>query len=473
MKVSIKPILSLFILFLLLITEIQNTRAYTSSPQQDQDVFEEFTDTYVPGSKNECHTCSSVETCQSENKSVIPLWMKFGVLLLIATAGAIYITRKFNWKIAALLLALFTLGFVPPKHFCTKLKPDSEDNFLSINKITSTSINVLGESKEAGISDTEDRSKTSAETDEFIDIDEFEAFNEEEDMETSTNNNEFSSFTENAGNETSFTTESIWKDKHFTTSLFVLFLTLVAGILVRFKSTRKLKIFILLGSIIYLGFINGACPCMISSFQNTILYTIGEAVNPLTLVWFLGLIPLTYFFGKVWCGWVCHLGALQEFLFRPGVVKILQDRKSQMVLKWIRIATLVLLIIQILVTRSNIFIHYDPFKVAYNLFSANVLGYVLLGLLLISSVLIYRPFCRAICPVGLILGWISTIPGATKLSKNDTCIDCKRCSNSCRYNAMTYENKKSLLRNDDCIMCGDCMDSCHINSMEITGISKI
>lgn len=202
------------------------------------------------------------------------------------------------------------------------------------------------------------------------------------------------------------------------------------------------------------------------------MYILGMEVQPVLMLWFLGLIPLTYFFGKVWCGWVCHLGALQEFIFRPGVLKVLQDRKSQITLKWIRIVTLVILVIQIITTRTNIFIHYDPFKVAFNLFSANTLGYILLVIMLVSSALIYRPFCRAFCPIGLILGWVSHIPGAAKLSKNDTCVDCKSCSNSCNQNAMIYENKKSILDNEDCILCGDCMDSCKFSSLEIKGLAK-
>ena len=138
-------------------------------------------------------------------------------------------------------------------------------------------------------------------------------------------------------------------------------------------------------------------------------------VSWVSMLWFLGLLLLTYFFGKVWCGWLCHLGGLQDFLFKVTGWYFLSSQKSQRVLNYIQIGLLATLLVQLLITRSNIYVHYDPFKVAFNLISANTTGYILLVLLLLSSVLIYRPFCRMACPVGLILGWVTLIPGARKL----------------------------------------------------------
>lgn len=418
---------------------------------QEGDVLETFTDEYKPGNKNTCTSCSSTNSCDSGQGATAPQWLKYGILFLAVAGGAVYISKKFSWKITALLLALVASGFVTQKERCSL-------NYRSTEKIVLTEIPPPQNEKQDEFKALEQKNSE----------DEFETFSDSGESQEFDQMDEFSE--ENIPSDKQST--SVWENRNFTLSILVLVLTMLAGILVRFKTTRKLKTFMLLGTMIYLGFINGACPCMISSFQNTILYLIGVEVKPVLMLWFLGLIPLTYFFGKVWCGWVCHLGALQEFIFRPGILKTLHNRKSQRVLKWIRISTLGILIVQILITRSNIFIHYDPFKVAYNLFSANTLGYVLLVILLLSSVLIYRPFCRALCPVGLILGWVSHIPGSAKLARKQSCVDCKSCSNNCKYNAMTYEDKQCHLDNEDCILCGDCIDSCKFSSLEIKGIAK-
>lgn len=234
----------------------------------------------------------------------------------------------------------------------------------------------------------------------------------------------------------------------------------IIGFMIRYSWFRKIRALFLLGGLLYLGFYRGACPCMISSFQNSVLLISGIKVHWETLLWFLILIPATYFFGRVWCGWLCHLGALQEFLFRTQKLKLLTTSKAQKILKIVQNSILVLWITQLLVTQTNVYCEIDPFKVAFNLFSVNWIGYALLGILLISSVLIYKPFCRTMCPVGLTLGYISLIPGARRLNKSYLCVDCTSCNNECNQRAMIHENQKTVLNNENCIMCGECFHSC-------------
>ncbi len=259
-------------------------------------------------------------------------------------------------------------------------------------------------------------------------------------------------------------------DVRFLIELGILFLAFVAlGFLIRYPQIRKFRGAVLLSTVVYFGFVKGGCPCMISSFQNTVLALLGTPVAWISMIWFLGLLPLTYFFGKVWCGWLCHLGALQEFLFRSSRLEILKRQKTQQILRYTRMFLLVTLLVQLVITRTNIYIHYDPFKVAFNLFSSNTTGYVLLGILLFSSVLSYRPFCRAVCPVGLILGWVSLLPGAKKITRTNVCIDCPSCAKACQTSAIVYEDMKSYLQVQDCILCGECLGSCKKQSLKLLG----
>jgi len=459
MKVSVKNTFRFFLLLFAIVALSIGAKQQVLAQDQKEDVFETFTDDYKEGGvKSDCSTCTLESSCNSEEGSAAPAWLKFGLLVLAVAGGAVYISKKFNWQIAALLLALVALGFIPKQKACSGEQCELQTTLLAQAEIPSQ------QKEEDEFRAFEEEPKTDDSFEEFSDSDEFKELSEDEFSDFSTEPEQVEKTEEGSS--------SIWENRNFTISLLVLFLTLVAGILVRFKTTRKLRLIMLLGTMVFLGFLNGACPCMISSFQNTVMYIMGIPVEPILMLWFLGLIPLTYLFGKVWCGWVCHLGALQEFIYRPKIFKGLQNQKSQSILKWIRIAAFIVLLTQIIITKTNIFIHYDPFKVAYNLFSANTLGYILVIILLVSSVLIYRPFCRAFCPVGLVLGWISYIPGSAKLAKDDSCVNCKSCSNACNYNAMTYENKKCDLNHEECIMCGDCMDSCKFSSIEITGIAK-
>jgi Pyruvate/2-oxoacid:ferredoxin oxidoreductase delta subunit len=277
-----------------------------------------------------------------------------------------------------------------------------------------------------------------------------------------------------AGTSNAAAGEKKWakRNKLLLTSLGILLATIIAGILMRIPSARWFRPVFLIVSVVYLGFIAGACPCMISSLQDVVLLGLGKEPNWIKTIWFIGLVPLTYIFGKVWCGWVCHLGALQEFLFINSKQSILQSEKSQRVLRFVRTGLLVVLIGQLLITQTNEFCKIDPFLVAFNLRSATITGYVLLVLLLVSSLFIHRPFCRAACPIGLMLGWVEKIPGAAIIGKKDSCTSCASCLKACKIKAIARDDKKSKLENQECIMCGDCLDSCINKSLFITRKSK-
>lgn len=240
----------------------------------------------------------------------------------------------------------------------------------------------------------------------------------------------------------------------------ILVFTVLAGVFVRFSIARNFRGIFLVASVAILGFYKGACPCPISSMQNLVLAGLGVDVAWQSLIWFLALIPITYLFGRVYCGWICHLGAIQEFIYLPAKIKMFQSEKAQRIMRAIRIVFLIALVIQLFVTKTNLFKHYDPFKVAFNLIGTNTLSWVLLALLLVSSVFIYRPFCKTVCPIGLILGWVNKIPGASVIGSNGNCTGCKTCDNTCKIRAITHDDKFSKLDNQECIACGDCMSNC-------------
>ena len=297
-------------------------------------------------------------------------------------------------------------------------------------------------------------------SDEFANEDEFSSDEFSSDEFVS---DEFSEFNESSDEEfTKPKRKTNWN--RFYWAIAILIATILSGIFARFKATRKIRPVFLLAAVVILGFYRGG-PGIISSFQNTFLFFIGATDIWPAIVLFLGLIPITYFFGKVFCGWVCYLGAIQEFLY-IGKIKIFQTEKAQNVMRIMRYVVFGILIIQLGVTQSIEWSRIGPFKVLFNLFSPNITGYVLLVILLISSLFIHRPFCKIACPVGLIFGWVTKIPGAAVLGITDSCAGCKTCSTSCKINAITRDGKTSKLDNQECIMCGDCMSDCNIKSIQ-------
>lgn len=348
-------------------------------------------------------------------------------------------------KIKSLTLIGLLVFFTLVTHAQTEENSEFED-FDSVENLDTTKLEkATATEDEFGNTDEFGDADEFGNADEFGDADEFSAGDASEDFSNTLDDDNAVSYN-----------RLYW-------AIAVLLYTILAGILVRFKGTRKLRgLFLMLGLVI-LGFYRGG-PGVISSFQNSYLLAIGVEVNWQAAVLFIGLIPVTYLFGKVFCGWVCYLGAIQEFL-HIDKVKIFQSEKAQKVMKVMRIVATSALLIQLTFTHIILWNKIAPFKVVINLFSPNMTGYILLGIVLISSVFVHRPFCKTICPVGLVHGWVTKIPGASVLGINTSCAGCKTCNTSCQINAITRDGKTSTLDNEECIRCGDCMDDCKIKSI--------
>ena len=227
----------------------------------------------------------------------------------------------------------------------------------------------------------------------------------------------------------------------------------------RFRFTRHL---FLLASLGYFGFYNGGCPCIISGFQNLILLGMGIEVKVINAVWFLVVLLSVYFFGRIWCGWICHLGAFQEFIFKTNRIQFLKSPRMQKIMHRIRYVIFFALMTQLIVMKENLFCHIDPFKTAFNMLSSSTISWVLLGILIFTSLFIYRPFCRSVCPVGLLTGLISKLPKASLISKDHACNDCGRCVSACKMQAIDNGQAYS---SGECIACGECIGTCKKQSL--------
>ncbi len=255
-------------------------------------------------------------------------------------------------------------------------------------------------------------------------------------------------------------------------ALIAISMSVAAGICVRNRRARKLRPFFLLASIVLLGFYNGACPCPIQSLMNIVRIFTGKKVLWQSLVYFVGLIPVTYIFGRVWCGWVCHMGALQEFLYLPGRFRLTIGDRTRAAMRTAQYILLAALVVWVAVTKVAVWCRYDPFRVAYNLYSSNTVGWILLAVLVLLSLFVHRPFCRIACPIGLVLGWLARLPGASVIGLKKQCAGCLSCKKVCEIDAITGEGCSMTLENAECNSCGDCIDACKISGLEFARKGK-
>jgi NosR/NirI family nitrous oxide reductase transcriptional regulator len=200
------------------------------------------------------------------------------------------------------------------------------------------------------------------------------------------------------------------------------------------KRNRNGVFWISIFSIAYFGFFRQGCICAVGSVQN-ITYALfnPEYSIPVSVVLFFALpIIFTLFFGRTFCAGVCPLGAIQDvFVIKPISLKSWLLK----VLGLIPFLYLGLAILYAATATDFVICRYDPFVGIFRL-NASLTMFMLGAVLLIVGVFIARPYCRFLCPYGVILNLVSRVSKKHLSITPAKCIQCKLCQDSCPFDAI-------------------------------------
>lgn len=99
-----------------------------------------------------------------------------------------------------------------------------------------------------------------------------------------------------------------------------------------------------------------------------------------------------------YCYWFCPFGAAQECMGMVGGAKHIPLGKFKNVFKWtLRIITLFAIVVALLFRNPGV-TSYEVFGTLFKLTGSN-LQFAILGIVLVSSVFIKRPWCNYLCPI--------------------------------------------------------------------------
>jgi polyferredoxin len=218
------------------------------------------------------------------------------------------------------------------------------------------------------------------------------------------------------------------------------------------KCNRRQAMVFLLASTA-LGFIIFA-PVAPHNFQQLILRDATALGASLQVAAFgmLLMLLLSLVFGRIFCGHLCPAGAIQELASLVPLPKYGQNLKQ--VSGGIRAVVFVVVLAAAFGWSVGI-IDYFGLKEFFSLDVTSVFFYVFLGLLLLSMV-VYRPFCRFICPYGLLLSLTAAV-SAFKFRRTKSCIECGCCERACPVSEAGVDDRKS-----ECYMCGRCVEACPV-----------
>ena len=187
-------------------------------------------------------------------------------------------------------------------------------------------------------------------------------------------------------------------------------------------------------SLAYFGFYREGCVCSIGSIQNISLALFDSSyVIPVTVIAFFAIpLAFTLFFGRTFCAGVCPFGAMQDLVaFKPQKLGL----RLNTVLGILPYLYLGLAILYAATGTDFIICRYDPFVGIFRM-NASFGMFVFAGTLLVSGIFIARPYCRFLCPYGVLLNWFSRFSMKHITITPANCIQCRLCEDSCPYDAI-------------------------------------
>ena len=189
--------------------------------------------------------------------------------------------------------------------------------------------------------------------------------------------------------------------------------------------------------------------------------------DPMTvLLWLYVAVTLLVWGRGTFCGWLCPFGALQELLsqlvsalgWRHRRLRTTTDQRL-MVVKYVVLGAVLAtpwLASTTLAPGGEIALEVEPFKTAISLYFVREWPYVLWVLCcLLLSVVVYRGYCRYICPLGAALAAVNVLQRWQWIPRRTSCgTPCQTCRHSCEFQAIEPQGEVDY---SECFQCLDCV----------------
>lgn len=196
-------------------------------------------------------------------------------------------------------------------------------------------------------------------------------------------------------------------------------------------------------SIAYFGFFRRGCICPIGAIQNVALALADPAYAiPAVAVAFFALPLVTALLaGRTFCAAVCPFGSLQDAV----IVKPLRlPRWLAVPLEFLPVAYLGIAVLFAATGAEFVVCRFDPF-VSFFRVGGTIEILALGGAFLLLGTVVARPYCRFLCPYGVLLGWLSRLSLRHATISPDSCVQCRLCEQSCPVDAIRAPDPQGLL----------------------------
>ena len=206
-------------------------------------------------------------------------------------------------------------------------------------------------------------------------------------------------------------------------------------------------------TLIYLGFFGGGF-LSVSHIASGFAVGPGFYLQDMAMLFMIGFtVVTTLLWGRIFCGFLCPFGALQDLITRivpsrlqRGLSQRMHDRAL-----YVKYGILLLIIgLAAAPAHIGVYQYFEPFGTVFYL-STSPLLWSIAGGFLVASAVVPRFYCRYACPLGAALG-IASLLAVFRIRRVEQCVPCKVCENACPTGAI----RGPEIDFKECVRCNVC-----------------
>lgn len=228
-----------------------------------------------------------------------------------------------------------------------------------------------------------------------------------------------------------------------------------------------------------------SCPGAIASCPIGALQTVIGSRKFNVSFYVIGFIMMIgVILGRFVCGWLCPFGLIQDMLHKIPFFKKISTFRGDRLLRYAKYMFLLVFVVLLPLFVVDFLGQGSPYfcklvcpvgmleagipLVLMNTGLRSTLGWLyawkglLLAVTILFSIIIYRPFCKYVCPLGASYALLNRFSFYQYHVNDTTCIHCNKCKNTCKMGVDPTKNAND----PECIRCGLCIKVCPTQSIQ-------
>lgn len=228
-----------------------------------------------------------------------------------------------------------------------------------------------------------------------------------------------------------------------------------------------------------------SCPGALGSCPIGSLQAVLGSAKYMMSFYVIGLLTLFgTMMGRFICGWLCPFGFLQELIYKIKTKKFFVPRQIDQPLRYLKYLLLLFFVILFPLFLTNQFGNASPYfcqwicpagtleggipLILSNAGLRKMVGWLfgwkvcLLIFTIVGALLIYRFFCKYLCPLGAFYACFNKVSLFAQLQVDrQKCTGCNACVTTCPMQVPLKEHPN----HPECIRCGACINVCPHNAL--------